>query len=283
MNYTYILECADGTYYTGWTNNLVKRIQAHNSGKGAKYTKTRIPVHLRYFEEFQTKEDAMRREYAIKHMTRKEKERIIMKKSSMPAMKTHLDFHTSPDILGVGSRFSKENFQKALQLGNLESITVFAKCHHGVCYYPTEIGTMHPGLEFDLLGAMIEAAHEIGVKAPIYITAGWSHEDSIKHPEWRAVKPDGTYHNMGPYNDNASPEDSKTHCTWQTLCLNDGEYAQHIYDITEEVCKKYPVDGLFYDICFLGNGVCYCEECKKGMREMGMNPEDESDVRKYYI
>ena len=68
----------DGTYYTGWTNNLEKRIEAHNSGRGAKYTKSRRPVKLRYFEEFQTKEEAMRREYAIKHMTRTEKEKIFM-------------------------------------------------------------------------------------------------------------------------------------------------------------------------------------------------------------
>ena len=77
MNCTYILECADGTYYTGWTNNLEKRLKDHNEGKGAKYTKARLPVSLIYYEEFQTKEEAMRREYAIKHMTRSEKVCLI--------------------------------------------------------------------------------------------------------------------------------------------------------------------------------------------------------------
>lgn len=77
MNYTYILECMDGTYYTGWTNNLEKRLKDHNDGKGAKYTKARLPVSLIYYEEFQTKEEAMRREYAIKHMTRNEKKQLI--------------------------------------------------------------------------------------------------------------------------------------------------------------------------------------------------------------
>lgn len=77
MNYTYIVECADGTYYTGWTNDLDKRIRAHNNKKGAKYTKYRVPVRLLYFEEFETKEEAMSREYAIKHMTRKKKEQLI--------------------------------------------------------------------------------------------------------------------------------------------------------------------------------------------------------------
>ena len=79
MNYTYILECKDGTYYTGWTNNLEKRLKDHNEGKGAKYTKSRRPVILAYHEVFETKEEAMRREYAIKHMSRKEKEKMIHK------------------------------------------------------------------------------------------------------------------------------------------------------------------------------------------------------------
>ena len=77
MNYTYIVRCKDGSLYTGWTNDIEKRIKAHNEGKGAKYTKSRRPVKLVYYEEFQTKEEAMNREYAIKHMRRKEKEKII--------------------------------------------------------------------------------------------------------------------------------------------------------------------------------------------------------------
>lgn len=77
MNYTYILECNDGTYYTGWTNNLEKRLKDHNDGKGAKYTKVRRPVVLVYYEEFATKEEAMKREYAIKQMKRSEKKKLI--------------------------------------------------------------------------------------------------------------------------------------------------------------------------------------------------------------
>lgn len=77
MNYTYIVECKDGTLYTGWTNNLEKRIADHNSGKGAKYTRARKPVTLVYYETFEAKEEAMKREYAIKHMSRKEKEKLI--------------------------------------------------------------------------------------------------------------------------------------------------------------------------------------------------------------
>lgn len=77
MNYTYIVKCSDGTLYTGWTNNLEKRIRDHNAGKGAKYTKSRCPIELVYYETFTTKEEAMRREYAIKQLERKEKMKLV--------------------------------------------------------------------------------------------------------------------------------------------------------------------------------------------------------------
>ena len=80
MNYTYILKCKDGRLYTGWTNDLEQRVAAHNTGKGAKYTKARRPVELVYFEEFETKEQAMKREYAIKQMARKDKLELVRRK-----------------------------------------------------------------------------------------------------------------------------------------------------------------------------------------------------------
>ena len=72
-NYVYILRCSDGTLYTGWTNDLEQRMKNHNLGKGAKYTRGRLPVRLVYYEVLATKQDAMKREYAIKHMSRKDK------------------------------------------------------------------------------------------------------------------------------------------------------------------------------------------------------------------
>lgn len=76
-NFTYILRCADGTYYTGWTNNLEKRLAAHNAGVASKYTRSRRPVELVYHECFETKEDAMGREWRIKQLTRAQKEALI--------------------------------------------------------------------------------------------------------------------------------------------------------------------------------------------------------------
>ena len=77
MNYTYLLQCADGTLYCGWTNHLKERVAAHNAGKGAKHPKNRRPVVLKYYETFSTKQKAMRREWAVKQLSRKEKLALI--------------------------------------------------------------------------------------------------------------------------------------------------------------------------------------------------------------
>lgn len=91
MNYTYMLECNDKSLYTGWTNHLEERIQAHNSGKGAKYTKAKLPVTLVYFETFSTKEEAMKREYEIKQLSRNQKLKLIQSDSNE---KTHKGDYT---------------------------------------------------------------------------------------------------------------------------------------------------------------------------------------------
>lgn len=80
MNYTYILKCSDGTYYCGWTNDLEKRLKTHNAGKGSKYTRVRLPVELVHYEEFETKEEAMSREWYIKKLSRAQKEELIKSK-----------------------------------------------------------------------------------------------------------------------------------------------------------------------------------------------------------
>ena len=81
MPYTYIVECADGTYYTGWAQNLDQRIAKHNLGDGARYTRGRIPVKLVYAERHDAKGDAQKRECQIKKLSRAEKERLIRIKS----------------------------------------------------------------------------------------------------------------------------------------------------------------------------------------------------------
>ena len=76
-HFTYIVRCRDGSLYTGWTTDLARRVETHNSGKGAKYTRSRRPVELVYYEEFAMKEDALRRECEIKKLTRTAKEQLV--------------------------------------------------------------------------------------------------------------------------------------------------------------------------------------------------------------
>ena len=84
MHYAYIVKCSDGTYYTGYTNDLEKRLLTHNAGKGAKYTRNRLPVEMVYYEQYEEKSEAMKREYAIKRLTREQKEKLISGKVLLP-------------------------------------------------------------------------------------------------------------------------------------------------------------------------------------------------------
>lgn len=72
-HYFYVLECSDKSFYAGYTTDLLRRTTTHNQGKGAKYTKARLPVQLKYYELYQTKREAMQREYSFKQLTRAQK------------------------------------------------------------------------------------------------------------------------------------------------------------------------------------------------------------------
>jgi hypothetical protein len=87
--------------------------------------------------------------------------------------KIHLDFHTSPNIAGIGERFDKKRWQETLQAAAVDSITLFSKCHHGWSYHPTSVGKIHPHLNFDLLRAQYDATKEAGINAPVYLSAGF--------------------------------------------------------------------------------------------------------------
>lgn len=77
MNYVYLLQCGDDSLYCGWTTNLESRIVQHNKGKGAKYTRSRLPVRLVYFEMYEDRHEALSREWHLKHMNREEKLKLI--------------------------------------------------------------------------------------------------------------------------------------------------------------------------------------------------------------
>jgi putative endonuclease len=77
QNYTYMLRCSDGSFYIGWTKDLTARVEAHNMGKGAKYTRSRLPVELVYYETFATKQEAMSREWHLKRLTHEQKKALL--------------------------------------------------------------------------------------------------------------------------------------------------------------------------------------------------------------
>ena len=192
----------------------------------------------------------------------------------------HLDFHTSEKLPFIGKDFSKKQFQEALKLGNIDAINIFAKCHHSWSYYPTKVGKMHPNLDFDLLGAQIEACHEIGVLAPLYYTFGWSHIDAIENKEWIARQENGKFMNSSqPYDLRAKDDAPKPSFQWFHMCVNTS-YHDHIMEQIEEICQLYPVDGLWFDIYQVANP-CYGKECKKLMKKQGYDVKNKQDVYKF--
>ncbi len=179
----------------------------------------------------------------------------------------HLDFHTSECIDGIGSKFSKEQFQHALRLGHVSSITVFSKCHHGWAYHPSDANEMHPGLSFDLLGAQIEAAHEIGVKTPVYLSAGFDEKAARRHPEWRVVRMDNEGRSVT----------YPTRAGYHELCMNT-PYLDYLLAQIKEVCERYDADGIFLDI--VGERACCCPACLQTMLDRGWDPTDPENVRR---
>ncbi len=176
----------------------------------------------------------------------------------MKTRQVHLDFHTSENISGIGERFSKKQFQDALKLGHVESITVFSKCHHGWSYHPTKANVMHPHLKFDLLKAQIEAAKEIGVKTPVYISAGFDHKYTVEH------KDDVILFEQDYIPDFSIPG-------YHRICLN-SPYLDVLLEQIKEVLINYDTDGIFLDIVDVNR--CYCKHCRKTMQERGWNIND---------
>lgn len=179
----------------------------------------------------------------------------------------HLDFHTSELIKGIGSDFSKEQFQKMLQLGHVDSITVFAKCHHGWAYFPSKMNEIHPHLNFDLLGEMIEAAKEIDVQTPIYISAGLDEKLAIKHPEWLIRNKEDQTNWVSDF---LTPG-------YHQFCMN-SPYLDILIKQVEEVISNYDADGIFLDI--VGVRECYCHNCLATLLERDKNPNNLADVIK---
>lgn len=179
---------------------------------------------------------------------------------NLPFRQVHLDFHTSEEIRGIGKNFSTIRFQEMLKLGHVNSVTVFSKCHHGWSYHPTKVGEMHPHLDFDLLGEMMAAAHEIGVKTPVYLSGGYDERIARKHTDWLWRDAEGK--TWVP--DFMQPG-------YHFTCLN-SPYLEILLAQVEEVLQNYKTDGIFIDI--VKPRECYCQYCMAELRRRGQDPRD---------
>ncbi len=187
-------------------------------------------------------------------------------KSSLPFRQVHLDFHTSPHLEDIGSAFDPDHFVRTLQSGQVNSVTLFATCHHGYSYYETEVGEKHPHLSFDLLRGQFDAVKAAGIRAPIYLTAGVNNWASNLHPEWRAITVEGRY--AGWAKDVVEPG-------FHQMCFNT-PYLDLLCDQVREVVRKFPAcDGIFLDI--ISQSPCCCKWCMASMHEKGLDAAKAED------
>ena len=185
----------------------------------------------------------------------------------------HLDFHTSEHIPDVGAAFDADAFGDTLAAAAVDSITCFARCHHGWLYYPSQAfgERIHPNLKRpNLLGDQIAACHARGIRVPIYITVQWDAFTGREHPEWYCIDPQGTYLAEGEHGYSAFKPGF-----YRFFCLNT-PYRDFLKAQTAEVCEQFgPVDGLFFDI--VKPQPCACEWCRRDMIARGMDPSDAAE------
>ena len=185
----------------------------------------------------------------------------------------HLDFHTSEWIPQIGAQFDAGRFADVLQEAHVDSITLFAKCHHGWSYYDTALGERHPHLAFDLLRAQYDACKQRGIAVKIYFTGGWENRAAFLHPEWRQIAPDGTFHTArGKY---------MVDPCWSEMCFN-SPYLDVLCAQIREVAQAYPdADGIFIDIIHQDD--CCCHHCRQSMEHAGLDWTSAADRRRQAI
>ena len=195
----------------------------------------------------------------------------------VPQRQVHLDFHTSPAIKGIGSKFDEENFISCLKTGHVNSITVFAKCHHGWSYYPSKVNAMHPELNFDLLGAQLSACKKAGVSAPVYISVGFDDKYWYEHPTHGVAHTRAHVYPNVSYKDGLPYAEDETYHGFRRLCTNT-PYLNEVLKQTEEVIKLYNPEGLFFDI--VGEELCFCPHCIESVKKLGWDVNDDNSFRK---
>jgi hypothetical protein len=194
---------------------------------------------------------------------------------AFPRRQVHLDFHTGP-IPGVGGDFDARDFARTMKAAHVNSVTVFAKCHHGHLYYNTARPERHPGLKpgLDLLGEQVEALHSAGIRAPIYISIQCDEYAANTHPEWVARNPDSSQVKWA-----WNQPDKVFGAGWQILDMSTG-YQQFLVEQTREILRRFrPVDGIFFDMCW--DQPSTTQPFIDQMRAAGLDPQKDQDRSSY--
>ena len=186
----------------------------------------------------------------------------------------HLDFHTNSEIVGIGSAFDPKEFAQTLVDAKVNSITCFARCHHGMLYYDSKLNPerIHPHLvNKNLLKQQIEACHEVGIRVPIYTTVQWDYYTAKAHRDWVCMDTEGRA--IGE--PGQGPQGPLEPGFYETLCVNT-PYRDFLKAHVKEILETFEgADGLFLDIVFPVE--CCCSTCMGKMLAQGLNPHNKED------
>jgi len=179
-----------------------------------------------------------------------------------PWRKIHLDFHNSEHVSKIGDQFNAGEFGDRLLKANVDAIVVFAKDMHGYFYYPSRYGPVHPGLNFDLLGAQVAACRERKIAVYAYYCTTWDNYLAERNPGWLVVKRDRT---------NYLPKFDQTP-GWTALCLAHEDFVELVLKHTREFVSRYELDGAWFDMPVPIAGECFCRRCLETLRARGLDP-----------
>ena len=198
----------------------------------------------------------------------------MAKRLNLPFRQIHLDFHTGPAVPDVGRDFDARQFARTMKQARVDSVTVFAKCHHGHLYYLTKRPERHPGLKagLDLTGRQVEALHREGIRAPIYISVQCDEYAANHYPQWIARNADSSIVGW-------RGGKSWFGAGWQILDMS-SPYQEFLAEQTAEVLKRFkPVDGIFFDMCW--DQPSSSQYAIRGMLKAGRDPESDQDRQAY--
>jgi hypothetical protein len=188
----------------------------------------------------------------------------------------HLDFHTSEAIDGIGAQFDPVEFATTLEKARVNSITCFARCHHGWIYYDTQLNPerRHPHLTINLLKEQIDACHARNIRVPIYTSVQWDHYTADRFPEWLALDEKGcisSFQALSPFEAGF----------YRDLCLNSPYVETFLKPHVREIAENLPVDGLFFDV--VRPLVCTCRYCRARMDNEGLDFADARARRQFAL